>query len=135
MERAFAIPDNKKIIAVFVFLFFTGEWRSRLTVLILKNAKEDAQQLQSLFPYILGEKILRRENTYTLLATDSITAYSAELLGRLFFVFYLLGKWGKYAFAISKQDQKKNFLNYFSNQIKQTGKPTNISYSSTLQNL
>lgn len=68
MERAFAITDNKKIIAVFVFLFFTGEWRSRLTVLILNNDKEDAQQLQSLFPYILSEKILRRENTYTLLA-------------------------------------------------------------------
>lgn len=79
LERAFTIPDNKKIIAVFAFLFFTGEWRSRLTVLILKNAKEDAQQLQSLFPYILSEKILRRENTYRPASKDSITAYSAEL--------------------------------------------------------
>lgn len=31
--------------------------------LILKNAKEDAHQLQSIFPYILSEKILRKENT------------------------------------------------------------------------
>ena len=67
LERAFTIPDNKKNYSRLCFFFFSGEWRPRLTVLILKNAKEDAQQLQSLFPYILREKILRRENTYTLL--------------------------------------------------------------------
>ena len=98
------------------FFFFTGEWRSRLTVLILKNAKEDAQQLQSLFPYILSEKILRRENTLLARILQQHTVLNCS--EDYFFVFYLLGKWGKYTFAISKQDQKKNFLNYFSNQIK-----------------
>ena len=67
--------------------------------------------------YLKGKDIMERKYVYPA-SKDSITAYSAELWGRLFFVFYLQGKWGKYTFAISKQDQKKNFLNYFSNQIK-----------------
>ena len=105
LERAFTIPDNKKIIAVFVFLFFTGEWRSRLTVLILKNAKEDAQQLQSLFPYILSEKILRRENTLLARILQQHTVLNCS--EDYFFVFYLLGKWGKYALRSANKIKRK----------------------------
>ena len=87
------------------FFFFSGEWRPRLTVLILKNAKEDAQQLQSLFPYILSEKILRRENTLLarILKQHTVLNCSEDY----FFVCYLLGKWGKYALRSANNIKRK----------------------------
>lgn len=74
--------------------------------LILKNAKEDAHQLQSIFPYILSEKILRKENTLLARILQQHT-----LLNCVKTIFCLLftgeGKWGKYALRSANKIKRR----------------------------